>query len=380
MRQSVVIAKDFCGGCLLTDPQKEWIFSIVYDSQSPQRVERPVRGVVMTALVTGASGFVGSHVVHALRDQGMPVRALVRTEPAAQALRDTGIEVQVGDVCEPHVLAEAVRGVDVVYHCAAAVGPAYSPRQIRDISLTGVRHLLQALRQNGSARAVILTSVNVLGTRNLDLATEDLPCRRSWDASADVKIEIEALTREYVERHGVDATILRPGLIYGPRDRHNLPQMIHALRRGKFAFIGSRDNIVPNVYISDVVEAILRAGRTTASRGRVYHVTDGSRTTIGQFIDCLAELIDCPAPRKVLPYAVPYLACVLFDALTATRLYRRRPPVSRASLRHLGTSRYFSIERASHELGYAPRVYYQEGLRTAVKWMEYHAHGHVDLA
>lgn len=334
----------------------------------------------MAALVTGASGFVGSHVVDALHEQGVPVRGLVRTEASAQPLRDKGIEVQVGDVCEPHVLANAVRGVDVVYHCAAAVGPAYSPREIHDISLTGARRLLEALRQKGSGRAVILTSVNVLGTRNLDAATEDVPCRRSRDASADVKIKIEALTQEYVERHGVEATILRPGLIYGRRDRHNLPQMIRALRRGKFAFIGSRDNIAPIVYIRDVVEAILRAGRTPASRGRIYHITDGSRTTIGQFIDCLAELIDCPPPRKVLPYAIPYLACVLFDGLTAVRFSRGKPPISRASLRHLGTSRLFSIERASRELGYVPRVYYREGLRTAVKWLEAYAHGHVSPA
>jgi nucleoside-diphosphate-sugar epimerase len=330
----------------------------------------------MVTLVTGASGFVGSHLVEALRSQGAQVRALVRTPAAAGELRDADVEVQVGDVCEPQVLAEAVRGVDLVFHCAAAVGPAYSPREIHAISLAGVRHLLEALRRQGSGRAVILTSVNVLGTRHLDPAGEDMPCRRSRDASADVKIEIEALARDYEQRQGVDVTILRPGLIYGPRDRHNLPQMIRALRRGKFAFIGSRDNIAPIVYISDAVEAILHAGQTPAARGRVYHITDGSRTTIGQFIDRLAELIDCPPPAKVLPYAVPHLACVVFDALAALRLYRGRPPVSRASLRHLGTSRYFPVDRATKELGYRPRVLYQEGLSNAVHWLEEHAHGH----
>jgi nucleoside-diphosphate-sugar epimerase len=329
----------------------------------------------MTALVTGASGFVGSHVVDALRADGTDVRALVRTPTAAQELRGAGVEVQVGDVREPRVLAEAVRGVDVVYHCAAAVGSAYSPREIYDISMAGARHLLEALRQDGRSRAVLLTSVNVLGTRNLDAAAEDMPYRRSGDASADVKIDLERMANEYVQRHGVDVTILRPGLIYGPGDRHNLPQMMSALRCGKFVFIGSRDNIAPIVYISDMVEAILLAGRTPASRGRVYHITDGSRTTIGQFIDRLAELIRCPPPRKVLPYAVPYLACVLFQSLAALHLYRGRPPISRASLRHLGTSRFFGIERATRELGYIPRVLYQEGLSNAVKWMEDHSHG-----
>ena len=173
----------------------------------------------------------------------------------------------------------------------------------------------------------------------------------------------------------MDVTILRPGLIYGPRDRHNVPQMIRALRRGQFAFIGSRDNVAPIVHVSDVVQAILRAGRTPASRGRVYHITDGSRTTIGEFIDHLAGLIACPPPAKVLPYAVPYLGCLLFESLARMRLYRGRPPIARSSLRHLGTSRSFSIERASCELDYVPRVPYREGLVTAVKWIEEHTNG-----
>jgi len=333
----------------------------------------------MVSLVTGASGFVGSHVLDALLAEGGAVRALVRDPAAAQDQRQAGAEVWVGDVREPNVLAEAVRGVDVVYHCAAAVGPGFSPHEIRDIGLKGVRHLLQALRQAGTGRAVLLTSVNVLGTRHLDLAGEDTPCRRSGDAAADVKIEIEALARKYEQGHGVDVTILRPGLIYGPRDRHNVPQMIRALRRGKFAFIGSRDNVAPIVHVSDVVQAILRAGRTPASRGRVYHITDGSRTTIGEFIDHLAGLIGCPPPQKVLPYAIPYLGCLLFETLARVGLYRGRPPIVRSSLRHLGTSRSFSIERASRELGYRPCVLYREGLNTAVKWLEEHTNGHAAM-
>ncbi len=330
----------------------------------------------MVTLVTGASGFVGSHVLDALLARQVPVRALVHNPAHARELHNRGVEVLTGDIRDPQVLASAVHGVEVVYHCAAAVGPAFSPREIYDVGYSGARNLLEGLRQAGAGRAVLLTSVNVLGTRHFDSATEDLPCRRSGDASADVKVAIEELAREYGRRHGVNATILRPGMIYGPRDRHNLPQMIRALRRGKFAFIGSRDNVAPIVYISDMVQAMLRAGQEPASRGRAYHITDGSRTTIGQFIDCLAELIGCPPPRKVLPYAVPYLGCVVFEWLARLCLYRGRPPIVRNTLRHLGTSRFFGIERATKELGYTPQVQYMEGLRIAVKWIEEHSHGH----
>src|SRR5262249_59898345 len=98
------------------------------------------------------------------------------------------------------------------------------------------------------------------------------------------------------------------------------------------------------------------------------------------FIARLAGLVGRPPPQKVLPYAVPQLGCLLFESLSRLGLYRGRPPISRASLRHLGTSRSFSFERAARELGYAPRVDYREGLRSAVGWLEEHTHGHPVVA
>lgn len=320
----------------------------------------------MTTLVTGAAGFVGSHAIDELLAQGTELRALVRDANQAAELRRRGIEVVVGDMRDPAVLREAVRGAQVVYHCAAAVGPKYTPHELYDINFTAARQLLDVVRESGNGRVVLLTSVNVLGTRHLNPATEDVPCRRSRDAAADVKIDIENLAWDYDRRHGVDATALRLGMIYGPRDPLNLPKMISALRRGKFAFIGSRDHIVPIVHVSDVVQAMLLAGRAPTSRGRAYHITDGSRVTIGEFVDHLSTLIGCPLPSKVLPYAVPYLGCVAFEMLKALRLYRGPAPIARNSLRFLGTSRYFDIGRARQELGFVPRVQYREGLAAAV--------------
>jgi nucleoside-diphosphate-sugar epimerase len=334
----------------------------------------------MPVLVTGASGFVGSHLVDELLARGATVRALVRRPEAAPALHQRGVEVLVGDVQDPSVLQAAVRGVEGVYHCAAAVGPACSPREIREVSLTGVRHLLEAARASAGARIVLLTSVNVLGTRDLDPATEDIPCRRSGDASADVKIEIEELAGEYERRQGVDVTIVRPGLIYGPRDPSNLPHMIRALRRGRFAYIGSPGNVIPIVHVSDVVQALLCAAQVPAARGRVYHVTDGSRTTIGEFVSRLAELLGCPPPRLVLPFFVPYLGCFAAEFLGRTGLRRGPARINRATLRFLGTSRFVDISRARRELAYTPRIMYREGLAATVQWLEGQPHAQSAVA
>jgi nucleoside-diphosphate-sugar epimerase len=107
-----------------------------------------------------------------------------------------------------------------------------------------------------------------------------------------------------------------------------------------------------------------------ASRGRAYHITDGLSTPFGEFIDCLAGLLGCPPPQKELPFAAPYLGCLLFEGLSALRLYRGRAPISRTSLNYLGYSRVIDIARARRELGYEPRISYRDGLPLAEKGIE----------
>src|SRR5262249_30060684 len=164
-----------------------------------------------------------------------------------------------------------------------------------------------------------------------------------------------------------------------PHDRINLPRLIAALRKGAFAFIGSRDHVIPVVHVRDVVQAMRLAAQAPAARGRAYHITDGSRTTVGAFIDHLAGLLDCPPPRTVLPYALPWAGCLFFEfcsrsgigqVLAWLGLFRGPAPIARNVLRLLGTSRYFDILRAREELGYAPRVGYREGLADAVRWLQ----------
>jgi nucleoside-diphosphate-sugar epimerase len=320
-----------------------------------------------TTLVTGATGFVGRAVVDRLLAQGKVVRALIRDTARARELQDRGVSVITGDIRDSAAVEAAVRGTATIHHCAAAVGSHFSKREIYDTNLGGVRTLLQAVQRQGSGRVVLLSSINVLGSRNLDPATEDLPCRRSHDPAADVKIEAEALALECHRRHGMDVTILRPGMIYGPGEPHNVPRLGLALLRGKFAFLGSRDHLVPIVHVSDVAEAMLLAAATPAASGRIYHVADGSRTTIGQFVDRLAELLDSAPPAKVLPLFLPRLGCLVFEVLGKLHLRRRPAPINRAALRFLGTSRFVDISRAREELGYAPRVGYQDGLADTVQ-------------
>lgn len=307
----------------------------------------------MKALVTGASGFVGPYLVRALLERRDSVRAMVRDRAKAGKLPD-GCEVVTGDLLDRPSLDKALAGIEVLFHLAAS-SSMDGEETIRRTNVDGLRNVLEAACDAQVRRAVTLSSINVLGSSDLNNAHEDFPTRRVGETHADVKIDGEELALDLHRRRGLGVTIIRPGLIYGDGERH-LPKLARAIQRGKFKFLGSRDNVVPMVYVTDLVQALVLAADSPKAAGRIYHVTDGSLATIADLAGGLAERLGAPQPTKKLPYIVPWLACKIFGLL------HMKGPINPTTLRFLGTSRAIDIRRAREELGYAPRVQLDEGL------------------
>jgi nucleoside-diphosphate-sugar epimerase len=323
----------------------------------------------MKCLVTGATGFLGGHLVRGFCARGHEVRAFVRDPIKVQELARSKIEVRVGDIRDREAVSQAMRDIDVVLHCAAASEQGLSKKALRETNLDGARNLLEEMRAAKNTRLVHVSGLSALGIRDLHPASEELPRRRSGDPEADIKVEIEEMIDAYGRDHDIDAVILRPSIVYGDGDA-NLSQVLDAIRAGKFAYIGSRSNIVPLVHISDFIQMAHLAAARLEARGRTYHVADGTETSIGDIVDCLGEISGSPKPSLVLPYFIPYGGGLLFEMLQWLRLRSKPGPIDRAALRFLGTSRSVPIGRAQEELGYEPQTLFRDGISATYRQSE----------
>jgi 2-alkyl-3-oxoalkanoate reductase len=315
----------------------------------------------MTSLVTGATGFVGRHLLIRLAADGEAVRAMYRDEARRQQYLTHGETAIAGDICDSAVMRKAVSGADIVYHCAAAHSTS-TPEEIRKTNLAAVECLLNAAKSEApNARIVLLSSLNVLGNGSFDRGTEDLPRQVTRDLHADLKSAAESIAERAIAG-GQDIVVLRPGLIYGKGDL-NFAKLARAISRGKFVFIGSRNNIVPIVHVTDVVEAMLLAAKAPAKIPRVFNITDGSQATIGDLATALAGAIGATVPVRVLRPIGPKIAVAVFGLLG------RPGPITRSTLRFLGSSRRIDISRARNELGFSPRVNLEQGIAECAEWL-----------
>jgi nucleoside-diphosphate-sugar epimerase len=322
----------------------------------------------MKVLVTGANGLLGSHVVEQLLERGERPRALVRPGDDPGFLAHVDVDVRVGDVNDAAALEAAIDGTDVVVHCAARTGPWGPEREYRNTNVDALATLVSAARASGVRRIVHVSSITVHGNDIRGAGDETLPFRSEPNPYSRSKIAGELLLQRLIQQEGAPVTIVRPGVIYGPRDAASFARFATMIRDGRMVIFGSGRNHVPLVYAADVARGVLRAAESHGAEGRTYILVNDERVTQGDYLEAIARELDVPAPRRHVPYRVALTlgaGCEL-----AARVTRRPdpPPLMRYGIQVLGGENRFSIERARREIGFEPHVTLADGVRRSVEW------------
>ena len=324
-------------------------------------------GPQKTLFVTGGTGLVGSHVVEEALARGHRVRALVRGSSDTRFLDALGVEKVAGDLEDADALRRGVAGADWVLNCAAMVGDWGTLADFRRLNVDALRLLLDAAADAGVARFVHVSSLGVYEARD-HFGTDETtpPAAESLDAYTRSKVEAEQLALKYVAERHLPLSIVRPGFIYGERDRTVLPKLLNALRAGRFMYFGSGEQALNCIYVKNLVAAIFLAAEVPGAVGEVFNVTDGRRVTKRQFVGTVAELAGLRAPRRKLPLWLAWTLAVLMER-RARRLRSTEPPlVNKARYKFLGLNLDFSVEKARRVLGYSPTYTTEEGLKAAM--------------
>jgi dihydroflavonol-4-reductase len=332
----------------------------------------------MTILVTGATGFLGNHVVRLLAARGDRVRVLVRrTSPMSrlQGLAAANVEPVLGDLRDAASLDSAVRGCEVVYHVAADYRLwARNPREIQESNVDGTRSLLESARRARVSRFVYTSTVATVAVPRRGV----LPDERTRSSLGEMigaykqskwLAEQEALR---AAEDGLPVIIVNPTTPVGPGDARPTPtgRIITDFLNGRMpAYVDTGLNFVP---VEDAAAGHLLA----AERGQVgeRYILGGENLTLKQVLDLLARFAGRPAPRVRLPHAVA-LAAGYADA-AVSRLLGREPRIPLDGVRMARHRMFVNAEKARCELQFAPGPV-ATALERAVRW--YEANGFVSL-
>lgn len=321
----------------------------------------------MKTLVTGANGLLGSHLVELLLELGEPTRAMVRVGEDGRSLERSGAEVCTGDLRDRASLERAVQGVDRVLHCAARTGPWGLNREYQLDNVLGLNSLVDAALSAGVQRFVHVSSISVHGNDVGGEADESAPLRFQGDPYSRSKLAGEQLLAMATRRHGAPITIVRPGLIYGPRDAASFGRFAELLLHGKMVLIGSGENHLPLIYVRDVARGIVLAGTAPSAIGQTYLLVNDERVTQRQYFAAIAAELGVSVPRRHLPYGAALRLAAIAEMVG--RLAKRPPPLTRFGVQLLGGENRFIIERARRELGFEPATNLAEGVRESVAWL-----------
>jgi nucleoside-diphosphate-sugar epimerase len=328
-----------------------------------------------TCLITGATGFVGKHLAEACCERRMEVRTLARPNSDTKALDKLGIKVYRGDLTDRNTVREAVQDVDLIVHCAAKVGDWGPVEEYRAVNVEGLRNLLEVCKGTMLQRFVHLSSLGVYAARNHHGTDENEPLpQHHIDGYTQSKVEAEQLALRYYREFEVPVVVLRPGFIYGPRDRTVLPKIIENLKQGRIKYIGGGKGALNTIYVGNLVEAIFLALNNPDAIGKIYNLTDDELVTKRRFLDAVAEGMDLPKPTNTLApvWLVRILANVM-ENRARRQGAKEAPRLTQARLKFLALNLDFSIEKAKRELGYKPSTPFDEGIRRTMAWYRQNA-------
>ncbi|MFH1473605.1 MAG: NAD-dependent epimerase/dehydratase family protein [Candidatus Aenigmatarchaeota archaeon] len=304
----------------------------------------------MIVLVTGAAGRVGRHLVPALLRSRDEVRVLVKD----MMVKDENVEVFYGDLLNKESLEKAVKGVDAVFHLAAAVDYSTPNDQMFKVNVVGTKNLLEVSK---GKRFIYLSSTAVMGNKFKELPlNEETSCKPS-NFYGKTKLEAEGLVKE------AGGIIIRSTDVFGPDFREGYDYIISGLENGNMPVIGDGKNFIQWIHVKDLVQALVLA-KNMGKPGQVYIVAGKEFKTLNQLWSLLCKYLEVEPPKKKVS---KFLAKTIARSKSLTgKITGKKNELIPEYIDKITASRTFDLTKAKTELGFDPQIGYDEAAREMI--------------
>ncbi len=326
----------------------------------------PARALVTgtSALVSGATGFLGCHLLGRLHENGFLIRALARPTSTIEPRVRTEAEICVGDVLDRRSLRAAVSGQRLVFHTAGRVSDWGTRRDFWQTNVEGTANVISACREAGVKRLIHVSSLSVLGLprcgKHVDENTS--PDEAPRDFYSISKIAAEKLVREAHEYGGLETVIVRSGVIWGPGENPILSRLANLMRRKRFFLIDGGRNQIALSHVENLSQGLILAALTPAAAEQIYHITDGETITAHKAFSALAAVVGVEPPRVSLPFPIAHALAAALEWSARLRRATTPPALTRYGVRMVASDCRYDISKARNELGYNPGLTFEQGI------------------
>jgi len=320
----------------------------------------------MKVLVTGGTGFTGKALVKRLLDEGHEVIALDYKEGwKTDELREWGAKVIIGSVTDPGAVEKAMKGVDIVFHLAAAFRELNVPNTFYyEVNVGGTRNVVELAFKNQVKKFIYCSTCGVHGNIDHPPGDEDSPIQPA-DYYQQTKYEAEPIVNDYFKK-GLKTVIIRPAAIYGPGDPERFYLIFKRVAKGTFPMFGSGKTYYHPLYIDNLVDAFMLTMDEGKGDGRTYLIADEEFVEIKDLVERVGKAMGIDVKIKHYPLFPLMVAGHVMEK--TLRPLRIKPPIFPRRVDWYRQNRAFKIDRAKQELGYKPRIDLDEGLRRTAEW------------
>jgi len=335
-----------------------------------KKVENITRRSSQKVLVTGGGGFLGGAIVRLLKHRGDDVRSFSRSDYSE--LKTLGVDQIQGDISDKNAVEQAVKDVELVFHVAAKPGIWGDYSDFYRINVTGTQNVIEACIKHGVPRLVYTSSPSVVfDGSDMEGVDESVPYPQRYHAHYP---KTKALAEQLVVSAAADGLltiILRPHLIWGPRDNHLVPRII---KRGKrLVRVGSGKNLVDTIYIDNAAEAHVTAADRLESNpelsGKIYFISQDEPIPVWDMVNAILKAGGLDPVRRSIPHWMAWSMGALVELVYKGLNLNGEPQMTRFLADELATAHWFDISAAKKQLGYVPRISTAEGLGLLKQWL-----------